>query len=161
MISSLKFQHQLVYAQTLGELLVDKIKIWYQSQTLPQLIIPVPLHLKRLRERGFNQALEIARPIAKHFSLPIDARSIKRHKQTEPQSVLPARLRTQNLNNAFSTSALFTGLTIAVIDDVITTGATITAFCKKIKQQGAAHIHVWCCAKQHLVSDIALTAKKL
>ena len=65
LIIALKFQHQLSYAQALGEWLTQAIQQgWYRHQPLPDLIIPVPLHPRRLRERGFNQALEIARPIA-------------------------------------------------------------------------------------------------
>lgn len=149
LIVALKFQGKLSYAQTLGELLAEKIgQAWYPSQLLPDVIVPVPLHAKRLRERGFNQALEIARPVAKRLHLPITLHGITRIKHTMPQSHLTANKREQNIARAFAVTHDFKGLTVAVLDDVMTTGHTMIEFCKAIKRNGANNIHVWCCARR-------------
>lgn len=120
-------------------------------------MIPVPLHPRRLRERGFNQALEIARPIRKILGIPIDIASVARSKYTRAQSGLSALERKGNVMDAFVSYEDYTGLSIAVIDDVITTGHTISEFCQLLKQHQASSIHVWCCARR----DIALKAKNL
>lgn len=158
LIIQLKFRQQLSIAQAFGQLLAQSIRsTWYVKKSLPDLIIPIPLHADRLRERGFNQALEIARPLARVLALPIDLQGVKRTKPTAAQSGLSARSRKQNMAQAFSAHQLYTGLSVAVIDDVITTGHTMMEFCKILKQQGAKRIDVWCCARR----DIAIAAKTL
>lgn len=147
-IIKLKFQHQLSYAQALGEMFMDALPSWYAHQPLPDLIIPIPLHPQRLCERGFNQALEIAKPIAKTLGLAIDYQNVQRIKHTAAQSGLSADERKRNIAHAFAVKRNYKGLTIAVIDDVITTGHTIRECCKVLKQNGAARIDVWCCARR-------------
>lgn len=144
----MKFQHALTNARLLGELLAEKIQQdWYREKSLPDVIIPIPLHKKRLRERGFNQALEIARFTAKKLHLPIDASSSLRTKPTLAQTTLSAKERQKNLRGAFLIKENFRYQKVAVIDDVITTGHTMMAFCQALKNQGAAQIDVWCCAR--------------
>lgn len=148
-IKALKFQHQLSHAKALGDLLIERILYdWYREKPLPDLIIPMPLHPQRMCERGFNQAIEIARPIAKKLRLPLDFLSIKRVKNTAPQTFLKADLRRKNMENAFEMSGNFHGKTVAVVDDVITTGSTITAFCSVLRAHGFLRIDVWCCARR-------------
>lgn len=149
LIVKLKFHHQLCYAQALGELLTHKIQtVWYAARPLPDIILPVPLHPKRLRERGFNQALEIARPAAKALNLTMDVHGVKRIKATPPQSELPARKRKQNIANAFSVNKNYTGKHLAILDDVITTGHTVMELSRVLKENGAKQIDVWCCARR-------------
>lgn len=158
LIIALKFQHQLSHAKVMGDLLAEQIRTkWYQNKTLPDVIIPIPLHPNRLRERGFNQALEISRPIARQLGIPLDLNGVKRIKHTAAQSGLTAILRKQNIANAFTTEKNYRDLTIAVVDDVITTGHTMTEFCRLLKQNGAKRVDVWCCARR----DIALSPKTL
>lgn len=148
LILELKFNQALINARLLGELLAAEIHdVWYQNKPLPHLIIPIPLHPTRLKERGFNQALEIARPIANSLKLPIETKHCHRNKLTTPQSTLLAAERGKNVKGAFNVTRNFTGLHVAVIDDVITTGSTMTEFCKVLKQHGTQQIDVWCCAK--------------
>lgn len=148
LILNLKFQRALVNAQILGELLAQKIRMdWYLNQVLPDTIIPVPLHRKRLTERGFNQALEIARPIARSLRIPIDWQSCQRIKHTAAQATLEAGKRSENIKHAFLIQQNFSGKHIAVLDDVITTGQTMTEFTSLLKKAGAAKIDVWCCAR--------------
>lgn len=151
LILELKFNHALVIANVLGELMADKIEnTWYKNKPLPDLIIPIPLHRKRLKERGFNQALEIARPIAKAIQRPLNLTGCQRIKPTEPQATLPAEKRKMNIKEAFVIKHDFKGLRVAILDDVLTTGNTINEFCKTLKQQGVATMDVWCCARSFL-----------
>ena len=148
-IIKLKFQHDLCMATLLGKLLSERIQTtWYQAKPLPDLIIPVPLHAHRLRERGFNQALEIAKIIGKTLAIPVDCRGTARIKETAAQSGLSAQKRKQNMMNAFIAHRDYADLTLAVVDDVMTTGHTITAFCQLLKQQQAKKIDIWCAARR-------------
>jgi ComF family protein len=147
LILDLKFQHALANARLLGELLTEKIRHWYQTKSLPSAIIPVPLHAERLKERGFNQAMEIARPIANALQIPLFAKDFLRKKHTIAQATLPAEQRKRNIRNAFLIKRDLKNQHIAVIDDVITTGNTINEFCRTLKKQGAGQIDVWCCAR--------------
>lgn len=149
LIIALKFQHQLSHANVLSLDFINAIQThWYINKPLPDLIIPVPLHPKRLQERGFNQALEIAKPIARALHLPIDTHGLQRCLYTAPQSGLTAEERKQNIANAFKTHRRYDGLTIALLDDVVTTGQTITACSHALMKSGAKRIHVWCAARR-------------
>jgi ComF family protein len=148
LIMELKFHECLVNANVLGTLMITAIKDkWYRNQTLPELLIPIPLHPKRLKKRGFNQALEIARPIAKSLHIPIDTQGCLRIKHTDAQAQLALKKRTHNMKNAFLIRGDYTNRHIAILDDVTTTGHTIMAFSKALKKAGARQIDVWCCAK--------------
>jgi len=154
LIIQLKFQHHLSHAKVLGQLLIQAVnEKWYRNKPLPDLLLPVPLHPKRLRERGFNQALEMLRPVAKALSLPIDTQGVRRIKATQAQSGLSAKMRKQNIARAFAVQRDYSGRHIAVVDDVITTGHTVTALCHALKQQGAKHIDVWCAARRDCPSS--------
>lgn len=149
LISELKFHQQLIYAHLFSELLFDQIKTrWYRNQPLPSIIIPVPLHPKRLRERGYNQTLEIAKPLAKSLRIPLHASGLIRHKSTQPQSGLSKRKRAQNVSQAFKVYDDFTNHHVALLDDVVTTGFTISECCKLLKAHHAKQIDVWCCARR-------------
>jgi len=153
LILDLKFQHALAHAKLFGELLAEKIiHEWYKEKPLPTAIIPMPLHDSRLQERGFNQAVEIARPIAKALNLTLWVHDVVRIKATKPQATLTAAQRKQNVKNAFLVKKSLKNQHIAVVDDVITTGNTMEEFCRLLKKQGASKISVWCCARRdHLL----------
>src|SRR3990167_332236 len=148
MIAVLKFQQKLQFARLFGDLFVAKIKTasLRQSVVLPDLIIPVPLHPLRLKERGFNQALEIARPISKYFKIPLDIAGLTRIKATVAQSTLDLPERKKNVQGAFAVSRDYKGASIVIIDDVMTTKQTLTACCSLLKQSGATRVDVWCVA---------------
>lgn len=148
LIVKLKFQAKLNHARALSELLIERIPVWYREKTLPDVIVPVPLHVKRMRERGFNQALELARPAAKAFGIPLDINGVVRSKYTSAQSGLLAEERKKNIAHAFTAQGDYRGLTVAMVDDVITTGHTIRSIATVIKKQGAARIDVWCIARR-------------
>lgn len=148
LIMNLKFGHALMNARILGELFLEKIQSdWYRDKPLPEAIIPMPMHPKRLQERGYNQAIEIARPIAKTLHLPLELTACQRLKHTAAQATLQAEQRGQNIKNAFGIIKKLSYRHVAVIDDVITTGQTMTEFCRILKQAGVQTIDAWCCAR--------------
>jgi len=108
------------------------------SRTMPEvdLIVPMPLHARRLAERGFNQALEIAR----HLGRPIEPRGVLRVKHTPPQTELPYEERAKNVRGAFLCKLDLTGARVAVLDDVMTTGATLNELARALKRAGAARV---------------------
>jgi ComF family protein len=147
-----KYNQQLFLAETFAELILQKI----QPQKIePQkiqprnidLIIPMPLHPSRLQERGFNQSLEIARIIGKRCNIPINSQAVSRIKYSPPQASLPLKERVKNMKGAFSCHADLSGLRIALIDDVMTTGASLNALAKACKAKGAAHVECWLIAR--------------
>lgn len=153
LITALKFQKKLVYAELLGQLLGDYLLKQYEGKLLPECIIPMPLHRNRLRERGFNQALEIARPIAKKMKLPIDLQSCERVRPTVSQTTLPARKRYANMRNAFLVKPTLNAKHVAILDDVITTGYTIKELANSLRVFGVEKIDVWCCARTNMTGN--------
>jgi len=100
------------------------------------LIVPMPLHPARLAERGFNQALEIAR----HLGRPIAPRGVLRVKDTLPQTELPYEERAKNVRGAFLCRLDLSGASVAVLDDVMTTGATLNELARVLKRAGATRV---------------------
>jgi len=149
LLNQIKFKQRLANAHILGTLLTTKIKQAYQGKNLPQMLIPVPLHKKRLGKRGYNQALELARPIAALLPIKIDKLNCQRICHTPPQMHLKAKQRRQNLHNAFIIKKP-PAKHIAIIDDVMTTGSTVSEFSKALRKAGAQKIDVWVCARTAL-----------
>jgi len=118
-----------------------------QRLPLPDVLIPVPLHASRLRQRGYNQALELARPIAKQLNLSIDVHSCLREKATTEQTGLSAKLRKSNLKNAFTVNGDFRDKQVTIIDDVMTTGSTVNELSQQLINAGARQVNVWVCAR--------------
>ena len=144
-IPAIKFTNKLVYLNLLAHLLADSI---VKSETpLPDLIIPIPLHPSRLKQRGFNQALEIARVLSRKLGIPIDYKHCKRVKVTQPQTLVPADKRAQNMRNAFTITSTFEGKHVAIVDDVVTTGYTAHEFTRELLKSGAKQVDVWCLAR--------------
>jgi len=125
----------------LGGMLAEQVTVTEGST-----LVPVPLHRRRLRQRGFNQALEIARPLQAR-GYRIDARCCRRARYTPPQSKLPAKTRRHNLRNAFKVRHEVLGQRIVLIDDVFTTGATLNALADALKRAGAARVEAWVIAR--------------
>ncbi len=143
-IQDMKFAQDLATARLLGQLLADKITL--DSQDQPDIVLPVPLHRRRLAERGYNQSLEIARSLGeKGYRLATDC--CQRHKTTAAQSKLPASARRSNVRNAFSVSRLPERAHLLIIDDVMTTGATLNELARTLKKAGAEWVGAWVIAR--------------
>lgn len=139
-IQQLKFQRKLSIAHYFGQLMIER----FQFVILPDLILPVPLHPDRQKFRGFNQSIELAKPLASALNVPISLRVAKRIKATMPQSSAPGRMREMNVEDAFEVAGNVQGLSILIIDDVMTTGATVNALSLALKRAGAAFVQVGC-----------------
>ncbi|WP_455197986.1 double zinc ribbon domain-containing protein [Kaarinaea lacus] len=144
LIQSLKFQGQLEMARLLGQLMAH----WLSGviDTRPDVLIPVPLHRDRLRERGFNQAVELARPIATQLGCAMDVSSCRRTKITPPQSELSRKERVNNIRGAFQVVKPIQGR-VAIIDDVMTTGSTAHELASMLLKAGADSVDVWVFAR--------------
>ncbi len=144
LIHSFKYQANLAIAPILADLLIKKLTA---LEARADVIIPMPLHPIRLRERGFNQAMEISRYISKQMRITILPDSCSRIKHTLPQTGLPWKDRQKNIRKAFSCKIDLSGKHVAVVDDVMTTGATLNELAKTLRQQGAAEISNWVVAR--------------
>lgn len=117
-------------------------------ESWPQVLIPVPLHAQRHRERGFDQALEIARVFGRELQLPVAAHGLLRTRDTATQTGLKRQARRANVYRAFAAGSLPSGLTrVALVDDVLTTGATANACARVLRRMGIAQIEVWALAR--------------
>ncbi len=145
LISRLKFNHRLNHARLLSELLCDYLE--RHQAPLPDLFLPVPLHRQRLRERGYNQALEIGRHVGRHFDIPVSAALCSRVRATSAQTGLQRKERRKNLRRAFRLNSPVKGMTISLLDDVVTTGATVSELAKLLKKEGASRVDVWAVAR--------------
>jgi len=149
LVSRFKFNQQLSYSRLFGQLMAEHINDRYQGTTLPDIVIPVPLHKSRLRERGFNQAQEIARICARELDLPLETKQCQRDKDTAHQLGLSAIERRRNLRRAFSSKAFPTGSRVALVDDVMTTGTTLAELAACLKKAGCQEVHLWCIARAY------------
>jgi ComF family protein len=153
LITDLKFGAQFKSARLLGSLLSEYVD---KSAEKPECILPVPLHKSRYRERGFNQALEIARTVSRNLQIPIDFTSIIRHKDTPHQTGFSAKKRRQNLRRAFSVQKAVNAQHVAILDDVMTTGSTVNEVAAVLKQAGVSRVDVWVCG-EGLISFLIVT----
>ena len=136
LISQMKFHHQLSVAAVLANLLESHVLESQIEHGLPDAVLPVPLHNKRLVERGFNQSLEILKPIAKSKNIPVLLNSVARSKETRTQTHLSKRERKQNIAGCFSLLKKPEHSHIVIVDDVVTTGATTNELAKVLKKSG-------------------------
>ena len=109
--------------------------------------MPVPLHRKRLAERGYNQSLELLRPVQNTCGLTVDSNCCKRIRATDAQSSLPAKQRRINLRGAFSVTGEVKGKHILLADDVLTTGSTLNELAKTLKGAGAKQVDAFVIAR--------------
>lgn len=145
LLLGIKFGQNLRELSIMGELTASAILP--QIDKLPDAILPVPLHTKRLQKRGFNQALELARPLAKTLGIPLLNREVIRCKFTLPQTELDSGQRQQNLQAAFMLKKKLTHQHIVIFDDVITTGTTAGELAKLLRENGAQRVDIWSCAR--------------
>lgn len=139
LVHALKFRGELALAGVLGELLSEKI-----SNLEIDHVIPVPLSATRLRERGYNHAAEIARHLVPR---KLDLALCERSRDTPPQMELPLAERQRNVRGAFRCTRALAGASVAVVDDVMTTGATLAEVARTLKAAGAARVVNWVVAR--------------
>jgi len=144
LIQGLKFGSRLAHARLLGALLAERIE---PRPNWPEVLLPVPLHPSRYRERGFNQALEIARVVARRHGIPLNYQACRRTRSTEAQARLHADERRKNLRRAFQLTQSPAWRHVAIIDDVVTTGTTVGELAATLRRGGASLIEVWACAR--------------
>ncbi len=146
LIHRLKYGGQVAIARILGTVLARRIA----ERGLPcvDAIVPVPLHPSREVRRGYNQAAEIASFVAELLQLPVENRLADRIRNTEEQAALPAVVRRVNVSGAFEVRARGPlPPSIAIVDDVLTTGATVDALAQAFRRAGCRHIEVWAVAR--------------
>jgi ComF family protein len=141
LVLQLKFGHRLALAPLCARLLRDAV-LSHPDTTLPALLCPVPLGPRRLAERGYNQALEIARPLARSMGVALHAQLVVRVHETAAQSSVAPERRQQNIAGAFAVpdAALVAGRHIGVVDDVMTSGRTLNELAATLKRHGAAQV---------------------
>lgn len=142
MMQRYKYGNMLSLSQTFGHLLKEKLQL-----EAVDLIIPMPMHPARIKERGFNQALEIAKILTRHHAEKLDYKSAVRQKLTPPQASLPLKERVKNIKGAFKVNGDLNGKRIAIVDDVMTTGASLNELAKTLKKAGASHVECWVIAR--------------
>lgn len=152
LVTQLKFHQRLPHARLFAELMWLQLArpLEHQPDALPDMMMPVPLHPQRFRERGFNQAVEIARPLAGRCGIRLDFSGLRRIKATERQSDLNQSDRRRNLKDAFECKSNVRNKHIVLVDDVMTSGSTIEAAAKTLKQSGAARVSAWVTARAAL-----------
>jgi ComF family protein len=145
-----KYGNSLNLGNTFGEFLAEKINTEDCLKNI-DLIIPMPMHPQRLKERGFNQALEIAKVLTKNHKEKLDYKSTERQTLTLPQASLPLKERVKNIKGAFKVNTdkldMLQGKRIAIVDDVMTTGASLNELAKTLKKSGASQVECWVIAR--------------
>ena len=142
LLQRLKYQQQNEVAAALADLLASSF-----SQRSVQALVPVPMHYSRLIERGFNHADEIAIQLARRLRIPVDRHLLLRRRATLPQSGLTPTQRYRNLQAAFSCTAQPAYRSVAIVDDIITSGSTMQVISQCLRRAGVDHIEVWSLAR--------------
>ena len=165
LISSFKYSGQLSRGAVLAHLLLQQISKKYQTISqpfevsqphitnqlgLPDLITPVPLHWQRQFVRGFNQSQWLAKLLGNRLNIDVDNRLLTRQKYTPPQQGLTRNQRKKNLKGAFRINHRVDGKHIVLVDDVVTTGSTVSELSLLLKTAGAARVEIWCLARTPL-----------
>lgn len=144
LVPRLKFHDDLAAGRLLAELMAEGLA----GADLPQALVPVPLHRSRLRRRGYDQALELARPLARRLQVPLLADALVRTRATPAQSELDAPARRRNLHRAFGLrQGAALPAHVALVDDVMTTGATLWAAARTLRRAGVERVDAWVAAR--------------
>jgi ComF family protein len=145
LIRSLKFRGERACARLLGGLLAEQLRGDDGSQA--RVVVPMPLHQRRLQQRGYNQALEIAVFAARPLALPVRRDALARQRATLAQSTLSLAERRLNPRGAFKAGEQLRGAHVALVDDVITTGSTAAAAAEALLAAGVASVELWVLAR--------------
>lgn len=152
LIQQFKYSEALILSRLLAELIIENLHPAFTDSRRPDILIPIPLHPGRLRQRGFNQSLELARQIGKILDIPVYKRLIVRTRATPTQTGLNRRTREKNIRGAFvinqrQAQNIFAGKYLAIVDDVVTTGSTTRELANVLSQLDPEKISVIAAAK--------------
>ena len=147
LVHQLKFGEKIGFSRTIGEMLLMQL---LKTNEKPDCILPVSLHKSRLRQRGFNQSIEISRVLAKNLVIPIEHTAVVRHRSTAAQSGLNAKQRQKNIKGAFSVVAKLNYKHVLIVDDVMTTGATVNELARVLKKNNVERVGVLSIARAPL-----------
>ena len=137
MVHALKYRHRLAMASFFGAALAARA---HDFGAQADLVLPMPLHPRRLAERGFNQAVELARPLARARGLPLGLGTVRKLRDLPPQAGLDREARLRSPRGAFEGVDMLAGQRVIVVDDVMTTGATLDELARCLKRQGASWV---------------------
>lgn len=143
LMQAMKYGEQIALARAFAGKLARRI----DKTNLPDCAIPMPLHPAKLRERGFNQSLLLAARVARELDVKLLHNTCQRVRDTPPQSALPWKERKKNVRGAFRCDADLTGKRVVLVDDVMTTGASLDALATAVQKMGASEIGVWVVAR--------------
>lgn len=143
LITNLKYHDKLALTGLFAKQMASQL----QERELPQLLIPIPLHPRRLRERGYNQSLELAKQLSKQLDIAVRQDVLTRVKDTLPQASLSFSERKKNMTKAFQLNKTDIPSHIALIDDVLTTGNTVNVAAKTLRKTAVNTIEVWTIAR--------------
>ena len=161
LVQAYKFNANLSLLPLFADALVRAIDA-VDAAVRPDLVIPLPLAPRRLAERGFNQASLLGERVSKTLAIRFEARGMLRVRETPPQSGLSREARLKNVRGAFDCANRLDGLRVAVVDDVMTTGATLSEAARALKKAGAAHVSAWVIAralKDDVRDDVSIAAE--
>jgi len=144
LLHAFKYGGRLALAEPLADALVDAVT--RRAESLPDGVLALPLAIARQRARGFNQAQEIARSVALRLALP-QMRGLRRIRDSRPQAGLALDARARNVRDAFETVSPFDGVNVAIVDDVMTTGATLAVAAAAVLRAGARRVEAWVVAR--------------
>lgn len=151
-IHALKYEGMFGVAKPLARLMAERFPPWTQ---MPDLVIPIPLHPERVRERGYNQATLLARLLCEQLSLDLDEGLLQRTRHTRPQVGLDRVQRRRNVAGAFATNGEpVEGRRVLLVDDVCTSGATLAAAAEALLEKGAASVSGYCFARPIAKVDV-------
>ena len=152
MLQRVKYNRRLLYLRPLTVHMVNSLQEHYCDKPWPEALIPVPLHWWKMRKRGFNQAGVIASKLSVHTQIPVLHRHVKRVSHGTSQQGLSAKQRQNNMKGVFSMNKEIPYRHVAIVDDVMTTGATVEELCNVLKKHGVRTIDIWCLARTPRVS---------
>lgn len=145
LVRGLKFRNELACGRVLGELFSQCVLA--RGEPLPEAIVPVPLATRRYRERGYNQASELALAIRRVTGIGVKTAVVIRQRETAEQAGLDRKARRKNVRGAFAAVAPLRARSVAILDDVVTTGSTVRELAAVLQQAGAEQVAVWAIAR--------------
>jgi len=150
LVAGFKYNDRLVNGRVLASSLGELLQSAYTQEQLPGLLLPVPLHARRLRQRGYNQSLQLARCLSRDTGIPVAPELVIRTRDTPHQTGLGAAQRRKNLRGAFQLNPAVkipSSTPVAIVDDVVTTGTTVNEMARVLLKGGACEVHVWALAR--------------